>query len=199
MEEESGQTTTGQPAHFCAICQTVIQPAESEGSCPACGAIYHPECWQENGGCAVYGCKNVPATESRRSIEIPISYWGQEQKPCPVCGAKIQAAAVRCRHCGTSFSSARPMDEREFQQNAAEAVRLPAQRKGVTIFFICSVVTCTAPFAALVGTFWWLQNRKAIRKLPSLYGALSLVALWVGWGQIILMIIIGILYSMKIR
>ena len=80
----------------CAICQSPISGEEAKTVCPACRAEYHAECWEENGGCAVYGCAQVPAVELRRSIEIPVSYWGRENKPCPSCGREILAAAVRC-------------------------------------------------------------------------------------------------------
>lgn len=29
--------------------------------CPACRLVYHAECWQENLGCASYGCEQVNA------------------------------------------------------------------------------------------------------------------------------------------
>lgn len=41
----------------CPLCQTNIVEGEEYLSCPACRARYHPDCWQYNRGCAVYGCK----------------------------------------------------------------------------------------------------------------------------------------------
>src|SRR5437762_1315151 len=76
----------------CAICLSAIMESDAKTACPACNAGYHAECWNENGGCAVYGCSQAPAVELRRAIEIPMSYWGQENKNCPKCGREILAA-----------------------------------------------------------------------------------------------------------
>src|SRR5215469_5744756 len=70
----------------CSICLSPIAQSDSKTACPSCDAAYHAECWTENAGCAVYGCSQAPAVESRRAIEIPVSYWGQEHKNCPQCG-----------------------------------------------------------------------------------------------------------------
>src|SRR4051812_41161988 len=69
----------------CAYCQTAIKDDEARAACQECHAEYHTDCWNENGGCAMYGCSAVPAIEPRSSLEIPVSYWGQEKKPCPAC------------------------------------------------------------------------------------------------------------------
>jgi hypothetical protein len=53
----------------CAICQSSIYPAEEMHPCPTCGLVYHAECWQENYGCASYGCEQVNALVPK--IEIP--------------------------------------------------------------------------------------------------------------------------------
>ncbi|HEX9048616.1 MAG TPA: RING finger protein, partial [Verrucomicrobiae bacterium] len=129
----------------CAICLSPIQAGEAQADCPACHAVYHAECWSENGGCAAYGCPQVPQVEKRQNIEIPVSYWGQENKQCPNCGREILAAAVRCRHCGTVFQSARPQEAGEFQQRAALSQRLPALRRTIVILFVVCVLTCLAP------------------------------------------------------
>ena len=73
----------------CPICQWPIESGEAQTLCPGCRTEYHQECWQMNGGCAVYGCKYVPPTEHLEDIEIPVSYWGQEYKPCPACRAMV--------------------------------------------------------------------------------------------------------------
>jgi hypothetical protein len=41
----------------CPYCQTPIAQGEEEVHCPACRTPHHRQCWQENGGCAVYGCR----------------------------------------------------------------------------------------------------------------------------------------------
>jgi len=40
----------------CPLCQTRVLRGEVFVSCPSCHAQYHDDCWEYNGGCAVYGC-----------------------------------------------------------------------------------------------------------------------------------------------
>ncbi|MCP4687142.1 MAG: hypothetical protein GY859_03770, partial [Desulfobacterales bacterium] len=118
MEEQTDPGPLRQdPDALCAICQTPISASDAEiHHCPDCGARYHEECWRDNQGCAIYGCPGVPETEQLQSIEMPISYWGRENKPCPECGKEILAAAIRCRFCGTVFSTPEPIDKEAFRE-----------------------------------------------------------------------------------
>ncbi len=179
----------------CAICLSPITDSDAKTSCPTCSAEYHAECWNENGGCAVYGCSQAPAVESRRAIEIPMSYWGQENKNCPKCGQQILAAAVRCRHCGTTFESARPQEAEEFRQRADLAQRLPIAKRTVTILFILSVIPCLAPIGAIWGFIWLATHREELRALPSLYSALCKIGLGVAIGQTVIMVLMTVLFA----
>jgi hypothetical protein len=183
-------------AGLCAICQSPVSVEEPKIACPACRAEYHAECWQENGGCAVYGCEQVPAIEQRRAIEIPISYWGQENKPCPACRREILAAAVRCRHCGATFSSARPEDADEFQRRTAREERLPKVKRMVVWLFVFSVVPCCAPVGAIWGLAWYPGRRDDVRALPSIYAALCKIALGVAIGQCATIVLMAALYAL---
>src|SRR5437879_5343085 len=60
----------------CPICQTPIAVHETSKSCPECGEVHHQECWDEIGGCAIYGCKAAPATEKQPDSEPAMSAWG---------------------------------------------------------------------------------------------------------------------------
>ena len=62
----------------CAICQSSIYPTEETHPCPKCGLIFHAECWQENFGCASYGCEQVNALAPK--IDIP----AQLELPPPI-------------------------------------------------------------------------------------------------------------------
>jgi hypothetical protein len=170
-------------------------PQEEKTSCPDCRSAYHRECWQENGGCAVYGCAQVPPTEGRDSLEIPASYWGQENKPCPACGREILAAAMRCRHCGATFSSSRPEDRAEFQKRSEMSERMPRLRRAAVWLFIFCALPCTALFATIAGFIWYSSNREDINTLPPLYSGLCKAGLGVGAGQTALGILMLILYS----
>jgi predicted RNA-binding Zn-ribbon protein involved in translation (DUF1610 family) len=180
---------------FCTICQSAIAAEEPRTACPDCHAEYHSDCWAENGGCAVYGCAQVPQVEQRKSIEIPVSYWGQENKPCPACGKEILAAAVRCRHCGATFTSARPEDSQTFQQRSALEQRLPKIRQRVVTIFIFSLLPCLAPVGGIWGLIWYATHKEDVQALPALYPALSKIGIAVGLGQTVLMVLLALMYS----
>lgn len=194
-ELAGGGTDSSFVGPVCAICQSPIHSGEPTANCPGCHANYHSDCWQENGGCAIYGCVEVPKVEQRRAIEIPISYWGQENKPCPNCGREILAAAVRCRHCGATFSSARPEGAEEFQDRAALQQRLPGMKRAVVWIFVFSAVPCLAPIGALWGLIWFLSNRSRLGALPAVYAALCKIGLAVALGQCALILLMAALYS----
>jgi uncharacterized RDD family membrane protein YckC len=40
----------------CAYCHAVIKTGVKVVKCPECGTPHHKDCWEENKGCAVYGC-----------------------------------------------------------------------------------------------------------------------------------------------
>jgi hypothetical protein len=46
-------------AQTCGICQSAIIPGEATKRCGSCSQMYHSECWNENRGCAAYGCAEV--------------------------------------------------------------------------------------------------------------------------------------------
>lgn len=192
----SGATADDTPlAGLCPFCQSPVKPGEPRSPCPVCGAGYHTECWQENGGCAVYGCTEVPPVEPRHGIEIPISFWGRENKPCPRCGTEILAAAVRCRLCGATFSSARPEDSEEFRARAAREERLPGIKRTVTWLFVLSVLPCCVPIGAIWGLAWYPSHRDDVRTLPSIYPALCKIALAAALGQCVMLVLMAALYA----
>lgn len=55
----------------CAICQSSIFPAEETTTCDKCGLTFHSECWQENLGCAAYGCEQVNALAPKEESPAP--------------------------------------------------------------------------------------------------------------------------------
>lgn len=161
---------------LCAICQSPLGAGECTASCPDCQAVYHADCWEENQGCAVYGCSEVPETEKLEVSEIPAAYWGREWKPCPKCKAEIMAVAVRCKNCGATFASARPEAAAEFRDRRRQHKRMPGLQKAVVFLFIASVIPCLAPLAAVGGGFWYLANSEDIEALPGVYRSLGKMA-----------------------
>jgi hypothetical protein len=181
---------------LCPICQSPLSDEEARVACPDCHTEYHADCWGENRGCAVYGCAQVPATEGRSAIEVPVAYWGQENKACPVCQKEILAAAIRCRHCGAIFQSAQPVATQEFSRSAALQAQSPRLRRSIVWIFVCCVIPISAPVAALVGWFWRQSHRDEIESLPSLYPALLAISLVVGAVQTTAIVLLTILFSL---
>lgn len=168
---------------LCPYCQTATG-ADSDGvPCPACGARHHEDCWRENAGCGVYGCRRAPAVEGRRAVEVPVSYWGQEHKHCPKCGAEIMATALRCRHCGATFDVAQPLSADAANRLEAARAKGPSLRRGAVWLFVLSVVPVTAPLGVVYGLVWYPRRREALRLQPALYAALCRLGLGIGIAQ----------------
>jgi len=167
----------------CGICQTPIQAGEAIGACPACAAPFHGECWEENGGCAVYGCARAPASVAPPAPP-PVSHWGDEDKPCPGCGARIRAAARRCRHCGRVLSGESP------RAPGGEA-GAGGQRLAV-VLLVAALVPLTSPLALLVGGPWLLLGWRRVRRWPATYRLAAVLAV-VASVAVTAMLIVGML------
>lgn len=182
-------------AAVCSYCQAPLAAEDVRETCTSCHAVYHEECWRENNGCAVYGCTATPAPQPRSEVETPVSWWGRVNKPCPSCGKEILAAAVRCRHCGATFSSARPEDVAEFQRRSQLEELKPALRKKVIWQFVLSAIPFTSPVGAIMGYAWFLPNRAEIEKLPPIFPALGKLGLIIGSIQLVAFVVLTVLYA----
>jgi hypothetical protein len=81
----------------CAICQSSIYTAEKTTTCPKCGLVFHAECWQENMGCAAYGCDQVNALapkEESKPVEALPQPIVAELEPLPWSFLLLGAAAL---------------------------------------------------------------------------------------------------------
>jgi TM2 domain-containing membrane protein YozV len=55
--------------------------------CIACGTPHHEDCYQENGGCTVFGCKRAPADDPKlqvsqsdlRAVSVPVQQYAPMQ------------------------------------------------------------------------------------------------------------------------
>lgn len=56
---------------MCGICHTPIVPADESTACSSCSLPFHTECWEENLGCAAYGCSNVNILKTAPDIIVP--------------------------------------------------------------------------------------------------------------------------------
>ena len=65
----------------CSICQWKIEPNQSQVTCPACGLVFHEDCWNENRGCSAYGCSQVNVLDKPDDVEAVMEEIGH---PPPV-------------------------------------------------------------------------------------------------------------------
>ena len=53
------ESAVQQPSNICPVCSTEIQATDETIICPDCKIVYHKDCWNDNNGCATYGCKSA--------------------------------------------------------------------------------------------------------------------------------------------
>ncbi len=54
---------------ICPYCRTEIGSLEGERiDCPGCGTPHHSDCFQENGGCTIFGCSKAPVDDPKISV-----------------------------------------------------------------------------------------------------------------------------------
>jgi uncharacterized Zn-finger protein len=180
----------------CPVCRAGVEGGAGGVACPDCRTVHHGECWEYNGGCAQYGCASAPRTAKLADLEIPASYWGQTEKACPRCGQIIQAAAVRCRFCGATFATAAPQLYGEYAQQQRLQDDLPRLRKTGIWLLVFSAIPCTAPPAAIIGSIWYLSNRRKIESLPAMQLGLIRIGLVIAMSLTALMVIAVMLQAL---
>jgi len=180
---------------ICTVCQQPIAPEEAAKDCPACQTPYHHECWEYNQGCGIYGCEQAPETETLKNVEIPVSYWGKEEKNCPSCGNEIHAAALRCVNCGAMFASAEPEDRRAYRERRSKGERLPKVSRTGIVLLVLSILSCTAPLVAVFGTMWYFSNRKDIQALSGTQSAMCRIALGLAYLQTLVIVVVCVFYN----
>lgn len=180
---------------LCPVCRS--SAADADVRCPDCHTRHHRECWEYNGGCAKYGCAAAPETEKISDLEVPVAYWGQNEKACPVCQNVIQAAALRCRHCGAVFDTAKPQDTAEFQNRRNVKDDQPGLRKAVIWLLIFCALPCTATLGLVVGGIWYYLNRGRIKTLPVQHAAIARIGLGVAALQTVLLLVFAAIHSLK--
>lgn len=92
------------PAHAgkCPFCQSMMKTGTAQVRCPLCDTPHHADCWEENGGCAVYGCSGHGPIS--RPDEAPLT-GGLIH--CPMCSGLVSPEAETCPHCGHPMPEAR--------------------------------------------------------------------------------------------
>jgi hypothetical protein len=153
----------------CPICQSAIQETEACVTCPSCQQVHHRECWAEVGGCGTYGCKQAPAPDkSEQGAHVPLTAWGDTKK-CPACGEMIKSIALRCRYCGTDFSSVDPLTAADLRMQVIEGEKAQVFKTIVVINFIASLIGCLAPLTFVFGLAYLLPRRAQLAKCGPLF------------------------------
>jgi hypothetical protein len=180
---------------LCPICQSPTGTQEETVQCPTCQTVHHRECWDYNKGCGLYGCQEAPATEKLEEIEIPASYWGQTEKACPRCRKMIQAAAIRCRHCGLTFETARPQETSEFAAKQMQAVATKNHQRFGTVLLALAIIPCLSPFVAIVGILWYVLARRHISVMTPLHATICRLAVVIASAVTLLFVAAAAAYS----
>jgi hypothetical protein len=163
-----------QSLHACQICFNKIDAGEASAICPKCKAFYHKDCWDEYGGCSVYGCEKAPEyKKSDLEEKYAGAVWGRETKNCPFCSEAIPMNTLKCPSCGEEFKDVLQTDRKSIYKAPAQPVSVDPREKEtqnvILTFFFISLLGCMGPFIILFGTIWYYQNRERIMKISPIY------------------------------
>ena len=145
----------------CPYCQSLIKDEAGTIFCSDCGTPHHIECWQENGGCTTYGCKENPVTlpEVEESNEIkgidvgdrtveelsriikPEIKVTHEEIDCKYCSKKIDSNSKFCKHCGEKLTEdiTSSSFEAEYKDRYKENISIKKKSRLLTIFSITAL------------------------------------------------------------
>ena len=101
------------PTNECPYCLDVLEGAAETVECESCGAVYHRDCWEENGGCCVKSCKSVVKhieidldddvpehlVLSRETVEQAKPHGPKRPNPCMKCGRNVPEGELYCPAC----------------------------------------------------------------------------------------------------
>lgn len=58
-------------AEVCPYCRGPLLSEEPVTECEGCGTRHHGDCFEENGGCTIFGCTKAPVDEPKMTISTP--------------------------------------------------------------------------------------------------------------------------------
>ena len=174
----------------CPICQTVIGEDEPRRNCPECDQAHHKDCWDEIGGCSIYGCPAAPAAVKEAPAAAPRSAWGDFKK-CPACGEKIKAISLKCRYCDTKFDTVDPLTAKDLMNKARKTSELNTLRTMTIALFVLTLTGCLAPVTLIVGMIFFQMNKSSIVKAGPVFVVLAWATLGLaGLYSLLLMVFV---------
>jgi len=163
--------------NICTICQTSFLPDETIKKCERCKCKFHLECWNENGGCATYGCINSPKMTKTSEQFWEQTFWGTKTKICPMCRETIKVGELRCPYCNEQFDTIEPISSEEIKDRLTKRPQDIRENKGAILIFICGLLGISAPFNLVFGGIWYQKNRKKLKEASPIHNLLAIVGL----------------------
>jgi hypothetical protein len=146
----------------------------------------------ENGGCASYGCPNVPS-EVQKSETLERTYWGKKEKTCPYCGETIEVNALSCPFCKETFQTADPLKVDDIRKTVVVDPHTADLKKQAILLLVCGVSGILAPIVLIVGGIWYSRNRRMLAEKIPLHRLIALSGLGISLFYIFL-IIMGMVF-----
>jgi pSer/pThr/pTyr-binding forkhead associated (FHA) protein len=184
-------------SHVCGICQKPMNPSQATLSCPACSQPYHEKCWEDNGGCAAYGCIQAgmmmplppaaptqPAPALARATEAPAA-------PLPSPMPKRKTAVVSVLKQAQMPQVARAPQSPQLRQTSrrsAEHLVIPWD-KAVLMGSVIGVILGTFTFgvpalamaaAALASSIRWRRENLHSSRIAAVATAICVIGIAIG-------------------
>ena len=170
----------------CSICYTVLAEGEPQKTCPECHVDYHQACWDENGGCGSYGCKQAAVAQKPPVPVLVGAGWG-DAKVCPSCQAHIGSSMLMC-HCGARFPWADPMTPSEYAAWTTSERQRQTASTALVWMFIFSLVGLTAPVVGPIAGVYAYRKRTLLKATGGSYLAMGYGSAVVGACYLLLII-----------
>ena len=124
---------------ICPICSTEIETIDEKVICPDCKMVYHKDCWEENNGCATYGCQSTGCLKPP-PVKIEIPQTNQGNITCPYCHTNLPYGCEICWACNKKISVQNVTNDPVI---ASPWLRLGARHVDLFIELLLSIIIMT--------------------------------------------------------